>query len=185
MFITSFFLSFIHLFICSSSSCCLGGGVQLPTPRSKWIVLTCCFSLISFDLAQIGIKTPPTTRPLISNDRLSLNIGINYGDVKFVPTEEQFSGQKKEKKHTIGFELHALNSFKAMVQHSSSRSLMSCCLSDLQDCKVWTSETSDLFTQNVQVLDKTNIWPRPETKMCRYRLSSRWFYSSEACKVFK
>lgn len=88
VFITLFSLSFIHVLICSSSSCCCGGGgwgggsscPRLAQNGSYLLDASAWFLLIWPKLAQ---KTPPTTHPLISNDRLSLNIGINYGDVKF------------------------------------------------------------------------------------------------------
>lgn len=134
-FIFPIYLS-VHLFICHSRSWLWRGRAAHALLESDRAHLTSGVWSLLIWLKSAQIK-PPSTHPLIGNDRISLNIGINYGGVKLGSHRGAvFRGEKKQtKNHNIAFELYAYEFFfKAMVHHSSCRSLISCLL-DSQICR--------------------------------------------------
>lgn len=160
VFITLFSLSFIHVSICSSSSCCCGEGgsscPRLAQNGSYSLDASAWFLLIWPKLAQ---KTPLTTHPLISNDRLSLNIGINYGDVKFGSHRGAVFRANKKTPTPLALNFMPMNSFKAMAHHSSWGSLMSFLLAS-QICRSVRCEP-----QRHQIC---------LLRMCRYWMNQIW-----------
>lgn len=96
-FIFPIYLS-VHLFICHSRSWLWRGRAAHALLELDRAHLTSGVWSLLIWLKSAQIK-PPSTHPLIGNDRISLNIGINYGGVKLGSHRGAiFRGEKKKKK---------------------------------------------------------------------------------------